>query len=187
MINAIFKTKKSISWNAEFPDFLELAKQMRVRLHKKRPFGVQEELDNSYITVFPRQVVFGENLLRKLDSVERLALAAHKLTHLKNHHRCKILLCLVLACSPVKWFLTYSSIGDAVSTIIIAILFAVIFIGASRLNEYAADAGSVSYAGKEPTLSLLRKHAEPQNKWYYRFMIHPSFQDRIRKIQKSYR
>ncbi len=179
------KRRKSISWDVEFPELKELAKRMRIRLHKKRPFGVEKGLDNAHIPHFSKQIIFGEKLLQRLENSEFLALAAHELTHLKQHHNCKKLLWIIILCAPISLLLSRTTTPDCIQGLIVIALLMITLIVGSRRYEYKADAGAVLHAGREPTLSLIRKTANSYEKWYRNVALHPSASQRIRKIEKS--
>ena len=85
IVKIMYGGRKAVSW-VEISEFNDLAKRMGVKLHRKRPFGIRKGLNNAYANCLTGQIIFGEDLLQKLGSQERLALAAHEFTHLKQNH-----------------------------------------------------------------------------------------------------
>ena len=183
-MKTIFKAGKSISW-IEIPEFKELAKQMGVKLHQKRPFGIKQGLNNAYAIPLPlfRQIIFGEDLIQRLGTLERLALASHELTHLKQDHYGKTLMWSILIILLVAISLSFAPAPTIVKNVTCVAAFLITFVFVSHQNEYAADAGASAQVGKEPTISLLQ-NIVPAEKWRSESETHPSIQDRISKLQK---
>ena len=63
-----FSWKRTISWE-EIPMFAKFRKivlKKGVKLHSKKPFGIQKNLDNAYANYMTKQVIFGEILIKRL-------------------------------------------------------------------------------------------------------------------------
>lgn len=177
-----FGARKTVSW-IEVPAFKELAKQMGIKLHSKRPFGIRKGFDNAYASHITRQVVFGEELLQRLGSQERLALAAHEFTHLKQNHWFKLFLLSLTVLMLVSWSLSLVGAPAIVMNLTCVAALVITFVFVSWRNEYAADAGASAYAGEDATVSLL-KGLRPPDQQRRESETHPSVHDRISKLQR---
>lgn len=177
----IGKAKNTITW-IEIPEFEELASEMKVKLNKNQPFGIMAGLDNAFSDPIRRQVIFGKGLLNRLERMERLALAAHEFTHLKDNHVVRqffMPLALLLFISPTLHQTTF-----VISVPLYLAMFFMLFAYIGRRNEYGADDASVLRTNGEAVISLLRKSA-PQNEWSHESEVHPSIDDRIARLSKK--
>ena len=182
IIKITYAGRKAVSW-VEIPEFRELARQMRVRLHRKRPFGIKKGLNNAYANYLTGQIVFGDDLLQRLGRQECLALAAHELTHLKQNHWVRMFQLLVIVGLIVSLSLSLASGPAIVSNLICAAALMITFVFVNWRNEFAADRGAGIRIGKAATISLLQSIV-PANQWQRESETHPSLSDRISKLQK---
>lgn len=177
-----FFSKGAISWR-DIPEFTELAERMGVRLHRARPFGVMKGLNNAFANPITRQVVFGGQLLQRLQSQERLALGAHEFTHIKEQHFLKMLPWLFVGPMLVGLSLSLTPSPAIIVNLACFAIFVVIFVFASWRNEFAADAGAASQAGQEAAILLLQKLANPDD-WERESETHPAIRERICRLGK---
>lgn len=177
-----FAGRKAVSW-VEISEFRELAKQMGVRLHRKRPFGVKKGLNSAYANHLTKQIVFGEDLLQRLGMKECLALVAHELTHLKQNHWATTFRWLVVAGLIVSSSLSLAAGPAIVSSLICVAAMMIAFVFVNWGNEFAADRGAGIQIGKVATISLLQS-VVPASQWQHESETHPSIRSRISKLQK---
>ncbi|MFC1987118.1 M48 family metalloprotease [Chloroflexota bacterium] len=177
-----FRKNKSISW-VSIPTFEELANKMELKLHTKKPFGLQENMNNAYTIPLTRQIIFGNRLMQKLSDSERLALASHEFTHLKQDHSTKMVLWIMFVFLLVSISLSFATTPAIVKNLIYAAAFLITFVYVSHHNEYAADAGAAVIAGKESTISLLQSLTPPEQ-WNHESETHPTIFDRVSKLHK---
>ncbi len=174
-------TKKNLVWQ-EMPDIRELAGRMHVSLHKVNPFGIVKGLDNAYAT--PNgQIIFGETLLARLQSDERLSLAAHEITHIKHRHSLCIAFLVVL--TPMIVFMSTAPVHAATILLEAASISIapVVFVFVSRWCEQDADAGSLRYTGERATVSCLEKVGKPGSS-NMSYGTHPSITERIDRVRR---
>jgi len=175
--------KKKIVWQ-NIPEFMELANKMGVTLHKKRPFGVQDNLKNAITNSLKKQIIFGEPVLKDLTEEEKLALAAHELTHLQKRHALKSLLAYIGAFVPFVVIRIF--IADEIILLVGLVLALLVLILIKRHYEYEADSGAVINAGKIPTLSFFRKQLELRDKKDLDKIFHPPLEKRITRIENNF-
>ena len=174
--------RKAVSW-VEISEFNELAKRMGVKLHRKRPFGIRKGLNNAYANCLTGQIIFGEDLLQRLGSQERLALAAHELTHLKQNHWVRMFQLLLIVGLIVTLSLSLTSGPAIVSNLTCAAAQMITFVFVSWWNEFAADKGAGLQAGQAATISLLQGIV-PASQWRRETETHPSITGRVSRLQK---
>lgn len=175
--------RKTISW-VEIPEFTQLAREMKVKLHKKRPFGVMQGFTGTGCYPFTRQIVFGADLLDMLGDQERLALAAHELTHLTGYRFAKHLtiscaLAVLVALTVGKG--PYVEGHDIVATLPGIATGLTIFAFIGQKNEYAGDAAAAASTSNKVAISLLERLAPP-DEWAHESQLHPSIEKRIARL-----
>jgi Zn-dependent protease with chaperone function len=178
--------RKTVSW-VEIPEFTQLAREMKVKLHKKRPFGVMQGFTGTGCFPITKQIVFAADLLDTLGDQERLALATHELTHLKGHRFAKQLtiscaLAILVALTVTEG--PYVEGHDIVATLpgIATGLTAFALIG--QKNEYAGDAAAAAKTSNKVAISLLERLAPP-DEWAHESQLHPSIEKRIARLSKK--
>lgn len=181
-IKLLSNLKREISW-VNIPEFTKLAEQMRVKLHKDRPFGMKKGANNAYTNCFTNQIIFGEKLISRLYNKEGLALACHELTHLKENHFIKAFYSLLIMSLLVSISLSKLAPPDIISNPIYVAAFFITFVFISWQSELAADLRSAKQIGKKPMISLLKKIA-PREQWQHESETHPSIRERIYKLEK---
>jgi Zn-dependent protease with chaperone function len=72
--------KKNIEWKPLPKQYQELADRMNVKI---KHFGIQKGLLNAYVRI-DKKLIFGENLINKLDDESSLAVVAHEMGHIKS-------------------------------------------------------------------------------------------------------
>lgn len=172
------KAKRPITW-IDIPEFGKLAMAMKVKLHKRQPFGIMDSLDNAFTEPNTRQIVFGKSLFDRLEKMERRALAAHELAHLKYNHLVKQFFIPLV----VSFFmpLTIPENPYLIRAPLYLAIFFMLFAFIGRRNEYAADNTAVAQTNSEVVISLLRKFA-PQDQWSSETEVHPSIDNRIARL-----
>lgn len=181
-IKSLFNVRGKISW-VNIPEFTELAERMGVKLHKERPFGIKKGLNNAFTNLLTNQIIFGQDLISKLNKRECLALACHELTHLKENHFMRIFSSLLIVSLLISISLSVTAPPQIIINLICLSAMFITFVFTSWQNELAADARAGKQIGKKPTISLLQKLVSP-TKWQYESETHPSIRERISKLQK---
>jgi len=148
-----------------------------------------------------RYIILTHALLKNFDKEEIKAIIAHELGHIKQKHL------WINAFISICWFLFWfgivygaSNIGVDISSspyIFFAIYFFAIFFWIFgieswiiRKNEFKADEFAAKICGKEVTIKALKKLAEinlvpkKTGKWFDVLGMHPSIEERIRRLQK---
>lgn len=176
--------KSDISWESPHiaPQYIELAKRMKVKLNKKKPFGVIKGLNNAYSNSFKNQVLLGEDLLVNLSKKQRLALVAHELTHLKQNHNSRFVIFGMIAAMLASISLGFSTGPTIINNLMIFAALIITFVFISWKNEYDADKGASYYVNKESTIALLRRIV-PRNRWGEESETHPSILARTSKLK----
>ena len=172
---------KTISWT-EMPEFEELAKEMKVKLHRKQPFGIMPDFDNAFTNPNTRQIIFGKDLVDRLQKLEHLALAVHELTHLKENHLMKQFIIPLVPLILVSLTIPEEPYSISVPLYLAAFLMFFAYIG--RRNEYIADDSSAARTSNEVVISLLKK-STPPDQWSHESQVHPSTDQRISRLSKK--
>lgn len=167
----------------DFPDLemlKNLADEMKVKLNKKHPFALTEGLDNAFYDPLHGRIVLGETIINKLETAERLALAAHELTHVKKNHYF-----IQFAGLPFILFifvaLTLRRELDWIFGLVFIASFCMLFPIVSRRMEYQADAGAASKTRIDVVISQLRKTEDPK-RWGRETVTHPSTNSRVNRL-----
>lgn len=184
MLSMSFVRKGQISWQEipEFNKFRALAESQHIKLNKKRPFGVQKDLDNAYANPLTKQIVVGDLLLQKLDDGLLTALMGHEISHIKRKHQIKMLIWTTVA--PIIVIIPlFGRVSSAVCQLTFYAVFFVVFLLMSWHNEYDADSGAAEIAGVDNTIGLLRKIVPKRQQWH-ESETHPSIHSRILKLQR---
>jgi len=155
-----------------------------VKLHSKKPFGIQKNLDNAYANFITRQIVFGDRLIKRLPEDELLALFGHELTHLKEGHNVKLAIWASVIPMLVPIPLLFTLAPSVVLNTVSAAAFFMTFLFVSWRNEYCADRGGAAVAGSRAMSSLL-KHLVPRKQRKRESETHPSVSSRLLKLSKS--
>jgi Zn-dependent protease with chaperone function len=161
---------------------------MRVKLHKSKPFGLQKSNITSQIIPFKKQVIFGEKFLSRLTNKQKLAVAAHELTHIKYYHECARLIVLIMIVTCVKFFL-FPSTNISISAIIVIIIIFVILVPISWIIEFLADRGAAKQIDKNSIITVLQLlQLDSKKIKFYEFILgfilHPPFSFRIFFLEK---
>lgn len=175
-----------VSWDEipEFTAYRELARQMGVKLNRKRPFGVQEGLKNAYADPLTGQVVIGDQLLRGLAPEQMLAVIAHELTHLKKNHASKMLLTGLLLACLVFAALSHAGAPRPVAFLATFAAYMIAFVCVNQENEYSADSGAARQVGGESLIAALQEIV-PRERWSIESETHPSVQDRVSRLRRK--
>lgn len=183
-LKMLFTRKKGIHWK-DMPEFKKIAEKMGVKLHNKHPFGIMKGLNNAYSIPLTKQIIFGDVLLKKLGKQERLALAAHELTHIKQEHSFRHFPAFVLVVSVISLSLSLSPGPSIVSNLISVAALIIAFVFVNWKSEFDADSGAAIQVGARATTSLLdcigstgKKTQESET--------HPSINSRISRIRAKY-
>jgi Zn-dependent protease with chaperone function len=176
---------KSYPSREEFPEIIELAKDMEVELNDKKPLVLVENLNN--IGYYPRnrQLILGKVLLKTLSHQEQRAVIAHEFAHakkwcgIKQWHSIRLLIFLF-----ISFLLLYCTVPQQ-SQIIFGFLalsmLILVFIVISYWNEYSADSVAAKKTSIESTVMALKKTTTPQ-KWSVEYITHPSVNKRIARL-----
>ena len=170
--------KNSILWQ-DMPEFRILAEQMGVKLHRTRPFGIKKGLDNAFASYLNRQVIFGAELLQKLNKQEKFALAAHELAHLKQipgFSEILLLFCGFL----IPYFLETPGIMKILASFA---FFLILFVLLCWQREFEADTTAAGIVGVGTAISLLQK-LRPPTYWDQDSETHPSIRRRICRLMR---
>jgi Zn-dependent protease with chaperone function len=139
-------------------------------------------------------IAFTRKLMEELTKDEMMAVAAHEITHKKEHHipflTLAIMIPLIAAVFSWSRFTAPIIFNDAFTGIMfrsmleLALLafMMMIMIPASWILELRADKGAAKFAGKRNMQSALLKLSSPET-INQRSETHPSVQERIRYIE----
>ena len=172
-----WKLRGRVSWEAP-PSFLtDLATKMHVKLNKKHPFGVTDAQIGAAASMFSSQVIVSREVLA-LSEVERNAVVAHELAHLRPSQLMKLLLLSYVV------MLGASAMGN-VHPIIVTIggtaLFLILRTFVSWGLEYDADRVGSGYSSGEALASALRHLVKPEE-YDEPSDTHPSVNSRIARL-----
>ena len=162
------------------PEFRILAEQMGVKLHRTRPFGIKKGLDNAFARHWSRQVIFGAELLQKLNKQEKFALAAHELAHLKQIPGFSEILLLFCGVFLILYFL---EAPDIMKILAFFAFFLILFVFLCWQREFEADAAAAKIVGAGTVISLLQK-LRPPTYWDQDSETHPSIRRRICRLMR---
>jgi Zn-dependent protease with chaperone function len=178
---AIKRNIKTYPNREEFPEIIELAKEMNVKLNYKKPFILVENFNNMTYSDH-NQLILGKALIEKLSIEEQRAAIAHEFGHVKKKHLLVLYVCVLVFLYIV--YVTVSHDPPVIFWLIELSVFILILMVIIHRNEYSADTVAAKTTSIETVSTALKKTIKPQ-KWSVEDITHPSVNKRIARLNKQ--
>lgn len=176
-----WKLRGKIRWEDPPPFVQDLASHMKIKLNKKKPFGIINEPIGAAANILGSQIIIGSDVLA-LPENQRNAVLAHELGHLRPNQM------FWLYCLVYGVVLIAPTLGDVHPLVTIiggASLFFILRTLISWKMEYSADSFSATHTSGEDLASALQRlsNLADQNT---ASDTHPSINSRIEKVLRTY-
>jgi hypothetical protein len=172
-----WKLRGKVSWDASPPFLSDLAQKMRVKLNKKRPFGVTESSIGAAADVFHNRVIVSREVL-VLPAEERNAVLAHELAHFRPKQGMMLMLLIYVALLGAS---TMANVNPIIMTIGATALFLMLRTIINWILEYDADNVGSGFSSREGLASALRHLSKPEE-YDEPSDTHPSINSRVARL-----
>lgn len=170
--------RNKVKWGPAPAFLVDLAKKMRIKLDKKRPYGVTEiDIGGAASDMFNRRIIV-TNAVLSLPDDERDAVLAHELGHLKPF---QATLTYLLAYSVMFYASIFAHVNSVVAIVGSTAWFLVFRTIIGHALEYNADATSRRFIDSKALAQALKDLVRPE-KWDITSDTHPSVNDRIARL-----
>jgi Zn-dependent protease with chaperone function len=174
-----WRLRRTVSWDVTPPPYLlETAKKMKVKLNKKRPYGITKIPIGAASNTSSGQIIVSENIL-SLPIEEQNAVLAHELAHLRPNQLKYLYVFVYIVTAGSALFSTSNPIIQIVAT---TSLFLLVRTFINHSMEYDADRIGTKYIpSPNHMVSALRHLAKPEQ-YDKPSDTHPSINARISKL-----
>ena len=172
----------NIEWK-DIPEFTDLAKRMKVKLNKSKPFGITKRNITSIKPSFRNQVILGQNFISTAEKKQILAVVAHEFTHIKQQHDILKVIFLVITTALFKLYIFPSYSLFIEMLLVIVIIFISLFV-ISWIVELLADRGAARNVDKDSIISALEYLKNNSKKIIWDIILHPPDSFRIYLLKK---
>jgi hypothetical protein len=172
-----WKLRGKVNWVTP-PEFLiDTAHKMKVKLNKKRPYGVVNMSIGAMTNVYNGQIIIGQDVLH-LPEGQRNAVLAHELAHLRPIQAQRLLMLFYIV---IFGSLIFSNAPPVITMIASISLFLIVRTIINHNLEYDADVVGSEYSLVEDMISALRNLVKPDE--HDRASdTHPSVNNRVIRL-----
>jgi len=181
-------------------EILEALKQIedKLNIHIEGLYIISEKESegdiNAYQTGLRKFKIFvTEKLLKTLNTEELIGVLAHEVAHASRKHTLKIFMlgiaAIIVEIVLLMFFLYRMRPVEAIMLTGVALsILEKVYLALQRRFEYEADLTGAKVVGKDVMISALRKLSalcgDKKSKLYEIYSDHPSFEKRIKRLQK---
>ncbi len=174
-----FRLRRSVRWVA-MPEMELLAKQVGVRIHRTKPFGVSSRPIGAVALPFSGQVIFGSDVLA-LPHEQKLAVAGHELNHLTNRQS------LALLCGVVYIPVLGATLLIGQPAVLQWLAIGALFLLFRSFTSHALERGSDEAGNRiapHGAMEAALRALVPQDRHGHETDSHPSVNARIRHLRR---